>query len=168
MRRRICWLLDDPANARAAMRELLRAGIDYHDMHFVGRDGIDLAGLHAANLLQTSDLVRSVERGLIVGAAVGGLLGAVLVAVHYPIVGGDDPEWSLALALAIAGAVFGPWASSMIGVSIPSERLKRFTPQIELGRILLMVDVPASRAEQIEGRLRMLQADVPQRMSALF
>jgi hypothetical protein len=91
---------------------------------------------------------------------VGGLLGAVLVAVHYPIVGGDDPEWSLALALTIAGAVFGPWASSMIGVSIPSERLKRFTPQIELGRILLMVDVPASRAEQIEGRLRMLQADV--------
>ena len=62
-----------------------------------------MSGLHAANVLQTSDVVRSAEAGLVIGAAVGALLG-VLVAVFYPIVG-DKPQWGLAAVLAIAGAL---------------------------------------------------------------
>ncbi|AMO23016.1 hypothetical protein GCM10027034_45540 [Ramlibacter solisilvae] len=157
MRRRIHWLLPDCESARAAMDELLRTGVDYRHMHFVGCEGANLSGLHEANLLQTSDLVRSAELGLVVGACVGGLTGA-LVAALYPIVG-DDPQWDIALGLAIAGAIFGPWASSMIGVSAPSERLKRFAPQIEQGQVLLIVDVPVWRVEQVEGRLRALRSE---------
>jgi len=157
MRRRIYWLLPDLASAREAMDSLLLARIDMRNMHFVAREDSDLAGLHAANLLQTSDIVRSAEMGLVIGASVGGLVGA-LVAVDYPMVG-DDPQWELALALAIFGAVFGAWASSMIGVSTPSEHLKRFEHQIEEGQILLIVDVPMRRMEQIKARLRALRPD---------
>jgi hypothetical protein len=108
-------------------------------------------------VLQTSDVVRSAEMGLIVGGGVGGLLGA-LVAVHYPIVG-YEPQWGIAGALAIAGALFGVWTSTMIGISIPSKRLARFTPQIEAGRILLMVDVPMWQVEAVEARLRELHPE---------
>jgi len=48
------------------------------------------------------------------------------------------------------GGGFGAWAASMIGVSTPSGRLRRFEGAIEQGQILLMVDVPASRVKEIE------------------
>jgi hypothetical protein len=157
MLRRIYWMLPDVESARRTMNDLLLARVDYRQIHFVAREGSDMTGLHAASLWQTSDVVRSAEMGLIVGAGVGALLGA-LVAVHYPIVG-DQPQWGVAAALAVAGAAFGTWASTMIGVSTPSKRLERFTPQIEQGQILLMVDVPMWHVEAIEARLRELHPE---------
>jgi hypothetical protein len=47
----------------------------------------------------------------------------------------------------------------MIGVSTPSSRLKRFEPAIEKGQILLMVDVPRSRVDEIETRLQALHPE---------
>ena len=157
MHSRIYWLLPDVESARRTMDDLLLARIEYRKMHFVAREDCDMSGLHAANVLQTSDVVRSAEAGLIIGAAVGALVGA-LVAVFYPIVG-DKPQWGLAAGLAIAGALFGTWASTMIGVSTPSKRLARFAPQIEQGQILLMVDVPMWDVEAIEARLRALHPE---------
>ena len=157
MRRRIYWLLPDLASARRTMDDLLLARIDEGHMHFVAREDADMTGLHAANVLQTSDVIRSAEAGLVIGGATGAILGAI-VAVAYPIFG-DKPEWGLIAVLAIAGAGFGAWASSMIGVSTPSKRLKRFEAQIEQGQILLMVDVPRGRVEEIEARLEALHPE---------
>ena len=47
----------------------------------------------------------------------------------------------------------------MIGVSTPSSRLARFTPAIEAEQILLMVDVPRSRVDEIEQRLQALHPE---------
>ena len=152
MRRRIYWLLPDVESARETMDDLLLARIDYKQIHFVGREDTNMRGLHAASLLQTSDVVRAAEAGLLIGAGVGALLGG-LVAVHYPLTG-DEPQWGVAAVLAVAGALFGTWSSSMIGVSIPSKRLQRFASAIEEGKILLMVDVPLWRVEEIEARLQ--------------
>lgn len=158
MRKRIYWLLPDLNSARTTMKDLLLARIEERHIHFVAREGTDMRGLHAANVLQTSDVVRSAEMGLIVGAGVGGLLGA-LVAVLYPI-GGPETQWGIvAPALAIFGAVFGTWTSSMIGISTPSKRLQRFADQIERGRVLLMVDVPMWRVEAVEKRLHELHPE---------
>jgi hypothetical protein len=157
MHSRIYWLLPDVESARRTMDDLLLALVDYRQMHFVAREDVDMRGLHAATVMQTSDVVRSAEMGLIVGAGVGALLGA-LAAVHYPIVG-DEPMWSMAAVLAIAGALFGTWAATMIGVSTPSKRLERFREQIDQGQILLMVDVALWRVEAIEERLRKLHPE---------
>jgi Protein of unknown function (DUF1269) len=157
MRRRIYWLLPDLPSAKRTMDDLLLARIDYGHIHFVAREGADLSGLHEANLLQTSDVIRSAEAGLVIGGATGAILGAI-VAVAFPIFG-DKPQWGLIGVLAIVGAVLGAWASSMIGVSTPSQRLKRFQPQIEQGQILLMVDVPRGRVEEIEERLQALHPE---------
>ena len=157
MSRRIYWLLPDLESARHTMGDLLLSGIEARHIHFVAREGSDMSGLHVANVLQTSDVIRAAERGLLIGGGVGALLGG-LVAVHYPIVG-DEPQWGVAAVLAIAGALFGTWSSSMIGVSAPSKRLERFTPHIEQGKILLMVDVPLMRVQQVEARLQALHPE---------
>jgi uncharacterized membrane protein len=157
MRRRIYWLLPDLASARRTMDDLLLARINESQIHFVGREDADLSGLHAANILQTSDVVRSAQTGLIFGGLAGMLLG-IGVAMFFPIMG-DSPQIGMIAVIAILGGLFGAWSSSMIGVSVPSHRLKRFEPAIESGQILLMVDVPRSRIDEIEARLQALHPE---------
>ena len=157
MRRRIYWLLPDLASARRTMDDLLLARIPESQIHFVAHEGTDMSGLHEANVLQTTDVVRAAQAGLIIGGAVGALAGAV-AAIFFPIVG-DDPQWGLVAVLAVVGAGFGAGASRMIGVSTPSNRLKRFEKAIEQGQILLMVDVPKGRVAEIEERLQKLHPE---------
>ena len=157
MRRRIYWLLPDLESARRTMDDLLLARIAEQHMHFVAREDADLTGLHPANVLQTSDVIRAAQMGLVVGGIAGTLLG-VLAAIFFPIVG-DEPQWGMVSVIAVLGGAFGAWSSSMIGVSTPSHRLKRFEPAIEKGQILLMVDVPRSRVDEIEARLQALHPE---------
>ena len=157
MRRRIYWLLPDLTSARRTMDDLLLARISEPHIHFIAREGADMSGLHAANLLQSSDVIRAAQAGLVIGGAVGAVLG-VVAALFFPIVG-TAPQWGMVAVLAIVGAGFGAWASSMIGVSTPSNRLKRFESAIENGQLLLMVDTPRSRVEEIESRLQALHPE---------
>ena len=157
MHTRIYWLLPDLESARVTLDDLLLARVDWRHIHFLAREDVDLRGLHAAGVLQKSDVVRAAEMGLIVGASVGALLGA-LAAVHYPIVG-DEPQWGIAAVLAVLGGLFGTWTSTMIGVSIPSKRLARFQPAIEQGQILMMVDLPMWRVEAVKARLQALHPE---------
>ncbi|WP_428420821.1 DUF1269 domain-containing protein [Methylibium sp.] len=179
MRRRIYWLLPDLTSARRTMNDLLLARIGEAHIHFVARENADLSGLHAANLLQTSDVLRSAQAGLVIGG-VGGAIAGVIAAVFFPIVGDtesglsalravfsspnwsgselraaiDSPQWAMAAVLAVLGGLLGAWSSSMIGIAAPSGRLRRFEGAIEQGQILLMVDVPRSRMQEIESLLR--------------
>ncbi|SEK69797.1 hypothetical protein SAMN05518845_102429 [Variovorax sp. YR750] len=152
MKRRIYWLMPDLASARSVMHDLVRARVDIARIHFTGPEGMDMTGLHAANVWQTSDLVHAAKTGLVVGSACGAVFGLV-AALLFPIVG-DDPEWEVAVLLAILGGVVGAWSASMIGISIPSPRLRRFESAIAQGRILLMVDLPRSRVRDIEALLQ--------------
>src|ERR1700754_4773137 len=131
MRRRIYWLLPDLASARRTMDDLLLARIAEPHIHFVARDGADMSGLHAANLLQSSDVVRSAQAGLVIGGAFGAVLG-VGVALFFPVFG-EAPGRGMGAVLSILGAGFGAWSSSMIGVSAPNNRLKRFEAAVEQG-----------------------------------
>ena len=157
MRRRIYWLLPDLTSARRTMDDLLLARISEPHIHFIAREDADMSGLHSANVLQSSDVIRAAQAGLVIGGAAGAVLG-VIVAVFFPLFG-NRPEWGMVAVLAILGAGFGAWSSSMIGVSAPNNRLKRFEGAIEQGQILLMVDVPHSRVEEIEARLQALHPE---------
>jgi len=157
VRTRVYWLLPDLPSARATMDDLVQAGVEVRHMHFVAREDCDLSGLHAAGVLETSDVLRCAEAGLVVGAAAGGVLGA-FAAVSYP--GVDEaPLWGLIPALVVAGALVDAWTSSMFGISAPSKRLQRFQAEIAQGRILLLLDVPLRRAGEIEERLRALHSE---------
>jgi hypothetical protein len=39
----------------------------------------------------------------------------------------------------------------MVGSSVPNSRLRQFTQAIEEGRLLLMVDVPEHRVDEVRG-----------------
>lgn len=150
MRQRIYWLLPGLASARQVMNDLLLARIENSHIHFMAREDTDMSGLHEANVLQSSDLVRSAQIGLALGAAMGAAAGSMLAMSSLV---GELSKPGLVGALAALGALFGAWSASMIGASIPSRRLQRFHPALARGEILLMVDIPSRRVGEIEAML---------------
>lgn len=154
MRKRIYWLLPDLGSARRTMDELLLARITEHHIHFVAHEGASMEGLHAANVLQTSDLVEAAQSGALIGSGLGAA-GGVAAAFSF------DPGSPAALVIGIAavGAMLGTWSASMIGSSTPSRRLRRFEQAIADGQYLLIVDVPRTRVTEIE---RLLERTHPE------
>jgi len=106
-----------------------------------------MEGLHEANVLQKTDLVHGAQVGLLLGALLGCFVGGAIV-WYFPIAG----IWQTVTVLgaAIVGALFGVWVSSMVGSAIPNSRLREYEPLIEDGKILVMVDVPEHRTEEIK------------------
>jgi len=146
--RRLYFLIPTIDSAKTIVDELLLARIEERHIHIAAKDHHALTEAHLpeANLLQESDFVPAVERGLAIGGATGVLAGVAAVTI---------PGAALALGggailgIGLAGAGVGAWMSGMIGVSVPSSRLKEFESAIEEGNLLMMVDVPKARLEEI-------------------
>lgn len=146
MRRRLYFMAPDVACARNIRDELLLARIEDSRIHVLAKDGIALEGLQEASILQKSDFVHGAETGLVVGGGIGILAG--MAAILFP-PAGVNLQLVTILATALIGAAFGAWVSSMVASSIPNSRLKTFEAGIQAGRVLMMVDVPATRVDEI-------------------
>ncbi|HYQ71167.1 MAG TPA: DUF1269 domain-containing protein [Gammaproteobacteria bacterium] len=146
--RRLYFLIPSIDSAKTIVDELLLARIEERHIHIAAKDHHALIEAHLpeANLLQESDFVPAVERGLAIGGATGILAGIAAVTI---------PGAALALGggailgIGLAGAGVGAWISGMIGVSVPSSRLKEFEAAIDGGNLLMMVDVPKSQVDAI-------------------
>jgi len=88
--------------------------------------------------------------GAMVGLALGGLIGAVVGAlvVAYP-PEGMNPKLVAMLIGMLGGAAFGAVTATIVGAAVPNSRLKKFDADLEAGRVLLMVDVPSRRVDEI-------------------
>ena len=160
MRRRLYFMVPDTRSARQIRDELLLARIEDGSIHVMARDGTSLEGLHEASVLQTSDFVHGAETGLAVGGGLGIIAG--LVAVFFP-PAGIDLQLVTILLTALIGAAFGAWVASMVASRIPNSRLKSFESAIAAGHILMMVDVPSGRVDEIK---QLVTAHHPEAMSS--
>ena len=146
--RRLYFLLPNVDSAKTIVDELLLARVEERHIHIAAADHHALidANLPEANLLQESDFIPAVERGVGIGGATGILAGVAAVAL--PGVGLALGGGAI-LGIGLAGAGLGAWVSGMIGISAPSSRLKEFETAIENGSLLMMVDVPKVRVDEI-------------------
>lgn len=146
--RRLYFLLPGVDSAKPIVDELLLARIEERHIHIAAADHHALTEAHLpeANLLQESDFVPAVERGVTIGGATGILAGIAAVAI--PGVGLALGGGAI-LGIGLAGAGVGAWISGMIGISAPSTRLKEFEEAIQKGSLLMMVDVPKARVDEI-------------------
>ena len=160
MRRRLYFMVPDVASARQIRDELLLARIEDSHIHVLARDGMPLAGLHEASPLQKTDFVHGAETGLAVGGGIGIVAG--LVAVTFP-PAGIDLQLITILLTALIGAAFGAWVASMVASAIPNSRLKSFESAIAAGHILMMVDAPSSRVDDIK---KLVAAHHPEAMNS--
>ena len=149
--RRIYFLLPNVDVARKVVDELLLARIAEEYIHVIAKEGTTMADLPEASLAQRSDVVPALERGIAVGGATGLLAG--VAAITCPpaglVLGGGA-----VLAVTLAGTGFGALMSTMIGVSAPSTRLTQFEDAVKQGEILMLVDVPKARVDEIEAMVK--------------
>ncbi len=150
MRRRLYFLMPDPASARRMMDDLLLARVEERHIHFLARRGVPMDGLHEANPLQKSDLVHGAQVGLAIGAVLGLAVGVLLVLTLVP-----DDHWQIVTVLGsgVLGALFGTWVASMVGSAVPNSRLKQFAQAIEQGKFLMMADIPEHRVAAVRESL---------------
>jgi hypothetical protein len=145
--RRIYFLLPNVQSARAIIDELLLKRIEWRHMHVLARPDVKLEDLPEATLAQRSDLLPALARGTAAGGVTGMLAG--LVAMAFP-PAGLTIAGGVVVLMTLASAGFGAWTATMIGVDVPNTRLRRFEAAIETGELLMMVDVPKDRVEEIE------------------
>jgi hypothetical protein len=153
MRRRMYFLLPGVESAERTANDLLLARIEDRHMHFLARRGTDLGKLHEASILQKSDAVHGARLGMMLGAVGGIVVGTYVYLTppeNMPLEFGTT-----VLVLAVLGALFGMWASSLVALAVPNTRLKRFAEEIERGSVLLMVDVPPGRVDEIHELVRL-------------
>lgn len=146
MRRRLYFLLPDMKHARQVFKDLLLARIEERHIHFLAREGKDLGDLPEATLLQKSDAVHGLGVGLLVGGLVGAAAG--VVALLFP-PSGLVMGLGVILIMALLGSLIGIWASGMIASDVPNTHLERFDKDLKRGKILMMLDVPKDRMDEI-------------------
>jgi hypothetical protein len=83
---------------------------------------------------------------LVIGGLIAGFCAALLSI--WPVAGLELAQGGVLLLIAVGG-VFGVFASTLIGSSVPNSKLAQFMPDVERGRVLLMVDVPLYRVDTV-------------------
>jgi uncharacterized membrane protein YeaQ/YmgE (transglycosylase-associated protein family) len=151
MRRRLYFLLPGVARTRQVFNELLLARIDDRHIHVLARDGTALGDLPEATFVQKSDTVHGTMFGMFWGGATGAVAG--ILAVLFPPTG-IPVGLGIILATGLIGSLLGGWAAGVVGTDVPNTRLKGFESAIEHGQVLMMVDVPKDRVEEIEAMVR--------------
>jgi hypothetical protein len=146
MRRRLYFVLPDIHCARAMLNDLLLARIECRHIHFLSRRDSLPDDLPQASVLQKTDIVHGAQVGIVIGGIVGAIAGALLVLFPPE---GVTLKLITVLAVAIGGAVFGAWVSSMVASAVPNSRLKTFDADVQSGKVLMMVDVPMRRVQEI-------------------
>jgi hypothetical protein len=146
MKRRLYFLLPDVSSAVQTANDMLLARIEDRHMHFLAKRGTPLGALHEANCLHKSDAVHGAQLGLILGG-IGGFMVGIYMVLTPP--EGMELQHVTVLLSTLVGAVFGAWVASLVGMAVPNSRLKAFHAELESGKILLMVDVPPSRIDEV-------------------
>jgi hypothetical protein len=151
MRRRLYFLVPNVGIATKVVDDLLLGRIEERHIHVIAKRGTPLGDLPEASLLQKSDFLPAVERAVAVGGATGTLAGlaALALAPGVVVAGG-----AVLLASALAGAGVGAWLGGMVGMNVGNTRLKAFEDAIERGQLLMLVDVPFAKVDEITERVK--------------
>lgn len=146
MRRRLYFMLPDMDSARKMLEEMLLARIEERRVHFLARRGTLPPDLPEATVFQKTDIVHGAQLGIAIGGVAGAVGGLLMLLFPPP---GISLQFVAVLVAALMGAFFGAWASSMVASAVPNSKLRAFHPDIERGKVLMMVDVPMRRVQEI-------------------
>lgn len=144
--RRIYFLVPDIEITRKIVDDLLLARVEEHHIHVLAKRDTPLENLPEATVLQKTDFLPALEQGVALGGATGLLAGLVAIALPTGLILGGGALF----AITLAGAGVGGLMASMVGSSIGNRRIEQFQEAIDKGELLVMIDVPRDRVEEIE------------------
>lgn len=143
MERRLYFLAPDAPAAKQVVDELRAAGISSEHIHAIGRDEKSLGVLPPATDQQRRDTLHTIQRIFWNGnlAVFGIALLGLLIALYT----GRPVLATLCLAIMIGTFVLG-----LLNTRLPDVHLQEFREALRHGEILIFVDVPKERVQEIE------------------
>ncbi len=149
--KRLYYLAENLDQAEFIGAALARQAVKPRHFHVLSQDeaGLYRHHLHSATPFQERDLLRSGERGALLGIGAGFIV-ALAVVLTMP----QIPALAAFAVTVVLLTGFGLWAGSMAGLSMENPRIRRFQGALDSGRHLLMVDVPRSRQAEIAQIMR--------------
>lgn len=148
--RRLYFLLPDLKTAQTIVDELLLARVEERHIHVIANEATSLEDLPRSTLLQKSDFIPATEKGIALGGTTGLLAGLVAMALPGVVVAGGV----VILGSAVAGAGMGAWLGGMIGMDVSNTRHKQFADAIEQGNLLMLVDIPKTKVDEISNLVK--------------
>jgi hypothetical protein len=148
MKRRLYFLLPDPAHARAVIDDLAASGVRRNAMHVVAKPDLDLGDLPVATSGQRRDTGGLLETVLWDGNLVVFFIALLALAGLFLL----QFEWTWLLIPAVV--MLASFAAGLLFTTrIPNVHLSEFTDAIHHGELLLMVDVPVRQVSYVESRV---------------
>ncbi len=141
---RLYFMLPNVGVCSNVVAELKAEKIPERHMHAIASAAQSLDGLPKASLLQKSEFIHGVEKGLGLGG-IAGLLGGLLTITFPP--AGLALGGAAVAATTLAGAGFGALVSGLLATDIPNHDVEAFEEGIEAGGVLLIVDVPKKKTD---------------------
>lgn len=152
--KRLYLLVPDIDNATQIINALKEMGIVNEGMHVIVKDienqqKLEMTQVLEAGVLETTDFKHALLRGLIAGSLLGLSAGTLLILFPPQ----EFLEFSLGAGTVIGitalGGLFGAWASTLIGISIPNSAVQKLEKAVEAGGIMMIVDIPNVQEKQI-------------------
>ena len=142
--RKIHFIVPDKKTTQKIVDEIRAQGIVDRYIHVLAKRGTPLDNLPEASLMQKTDFLPAIGRGLVLGGIVG-LLAGIFTLLF------SDIKLSPAffMVLIVAGAGIGSLTGSLIGLSAGNSRLKQFDAAIETGEFLVLLDIPKDQIDKI-------------------
>ncbi len=152
--KRLYYLTDSIDAAEQLSDRLHDEGITDWNFHVLGKDKANIVRHHLHNTtpIQELDIIRSGERGVLLGFTIG-IVMICYIAMFTAL--GSQLNWLSLVAGVVLFSMFGAWVGGMVGVSNENYKIRRFHRDIENGNYLLLVDVnrdQLARVESIVGR----------------
>jgi hypothetical protein len=154
---RLFYMSDSLEVAEKASQQLHAAGVTDWNFHVVSTDeaGLYQRHLHGAAPWHKRDILRSGERGAILGLCFGVLVALLaLISSSSPLL--QHPL--TAVSICVVCTLFGTWVGGLLGLNTEHYQLARFHDAIAAGKYLIMVDTRKSRLDLVKQQM----ASIPQ------
>lgn len=152
--KRLYYLTPELDSAEEISKDIHRAGISDWRFHVIGKDedGLFRRHIHRASVFEKLDIIRSGERGALIGLACAALATIWLLAAEP-----FGPQTSTFIYVSVFGFItlFGAWVGGLTGLSTENYAIQNYHDEIEAGHLLVMIDV---RPEQ-DPPIRQLMAE---------
>jgi hypothetical protein len=149
--RRLYFMLPTVDDAKDMLKEMLCAHIDIEKIQFLGKRGNLPPELPEAPLFQKTDITQAAKIGLLAGGFIGIVCGGIALLLPPDALVFEPITVPLG---ALLGALIGAWIASVAGSAVSNTKFDVFQPEIEQGKVLMIVDVPQRRVEEISVRAR--------------
>jgi len=142
--KRIYFLAPNIEIANKIVDELRLKKFEDRHIHILAKRDTPLEDIPEAGVSIKTDFIPALERGIALGGTTGLLAGVAALSFSGFVIAGGP-----LLGVLFAGATIGGLSGGLSGMNSSNSRYKRFKEAIEQGELLILLDIPKEKIDEI-------------------